>query len=308
VGPADKITHIGMTLPIQSSDSSGMPRPKLTRPSEVRSWISAQQFLPSKVLGQNFLIDENILRIMLDTAELSETDHVLEIGPGLGILTEPMMDKAGQVVAIEKDKRLAAHLTDAYTSRENFTLITNDALQVNFNELKDRHRLNKLVSNLPYSVGSRLLVEAFMMTAGFDLMVVTVQLEVGQRLAANVNTSDYGLLSIWAQLDYDARVIKHISPACFFPRPQVTSAIVLLRKTHRRRAALKNIPLFDALIKHAFSRRRKQMGTIMDSFHFPGNINGSDALLVESGIEPTRRPETITPNEWIKLADVLNGH
>jgi len=284
-----------------------MPRPKLTRPSEVRSWISAQQFLPSKVLGQNFLIDENILRIMLDSAELSGTDHVLEIGPGLGILTEPMMDKTGRIVAIEKDKRLAAHLNDAFASRENFTLITNDALHVDLDEIKIQHRLNKLVSNLPYSVGSRLLVEAFMMTEGFDLMVVTVQLEVGQRLAAKVNTSDYGLLSIWAHLDYEARVIKQISPSCFFPRPQVTSAIVLLKKVHNRRTSLKNIPLFDALIKHAFSRRRKQMGTIMDSFHFTGNIHGNDAVLIEAGIEPVRRPETIAPSEWVKLADILNG-
>lgn len=294
-----------MTTSPQPSDESGVSRPRLTRPSEVRSWIDAQQFLPSKVLGQNFLIDENILRIMLDAAELSRDDHVLEIGPGLGILTEPMIERSGNVVAIEKDKRLAAHLAEAYASRSNFTLISADALKVNLEEIRNQHRLNKLVANLPYSVASRLLVEAFMMNVGFDLMAVTVQLEVGERLAARVNTPDYGLLTIWAQLDYETRVIKHISPSCFFPRPQVTSAIVLLRKKQNRRSALKNARLFDALIKHAFSRRRKQMGTILGGFHFTPAICGKDSALAKATIDATRRPETLTPDEWVRLADVL---
>ena len=280
-------------------------RPKLTRPSEVRAWITEQQFLPSKVLGQNFLIDENILRIMIDSAEVTPTDGILEVGPGLGILTEPLISNARQVIAIEKDKRLAAYLAEAFADRDTFSLIQADALKINLAEIKDAHRLNKFVSNLPYSVGSRVLVECFLLAEGFDTLVVTVQLEVGERLAAKVNTSEYGLLSIWAQTDYRVTLAKRISPSCFHPRPQVTSAIVVLQREHNRRAQMKNPAIFDSLIRHAFSRRRKQLGTILAGFHIAGaGVTPVDAVTA-LGINPARRPETLTVDEWVALADAI---
>jgi len=280
-------------------------RPKLTRPSEVRTWISQQQFLPSKVLGQNFLIDENILHIMLDSAALSRDDRVLEIGPGLGILTEPLMQQTSMVVAIEKDKRLAAHLAEAFSTEPIFELIQADALTVSLAEIKATRRLNKLVSNLPYSVGSRVLVECFMLAEGFETMVVTVQLEVGARLAATTDSDDYGLLSIWAQLDNEVKIAKRVSPSCFYPRPQVTSAIVVLRRTRNRRAQLKNPKLFDALIRHTFSQRRKQLGTSLGHFHFAGLKQPAADGLSRADINPSRRPETLAVEEWISLADAL---
>lgn len=282
-------------------------RPRLTRPSEVKSWIANQQFLPSKVLGQNFLIDENILRIMLDAAALNPADRVLEVGPGLGILTEPLMDRTACVVAIEKDKRLAPYLETAYGTRQNFILVHGDALHTDYRNLIATHRLNKFVANLPYSVGSRILAECFMLANGFERLVVTVQLEVGQRLASAVGTSDYGLLGIWAQLDYEARVIKQISPSCFFPRPQVTSAIVQMDKKRNARAELKDPGLFDALIKHAFSRRRKQIGTILSGFHHDRCGTTGAAALAAAGIDSMRRPETLSPPEWARLSDFLSA-
>lgn len=280
--------------------------PKLTRPREVRAWIESREFSPSKVLGQNFLIDENILGIMVDQTGPEPDDGILEIGPGLGILTAPLLEKAGRVVAIEKDKRLASHLAGVFSGRKNLALITADALDVDLIELKREHRLNKLAANLPYSVGSRLLVECFLLEKGFDRLVVTVQLEVGERLAAPVDSTEYGLLSIWAQLNHSVRVVKRVSPSCFHPRPRVTSAIVRLDRTHDRRNRLKNPEKLDALLRHAFSRRRKQIGTILDGFTGGGAAESARSALEATGIEARRRPETISVEEWIALADKLS--
>lgn len=282
-------------------------RPKLTKPSDVRAWIATQQFLPSKVLGQNFLIDENILRIMLEAAALNERDRVLEVGPGLGILTEPLMERAERVVAIEKDKRLGGYLAEAFGSHPRFTLVVSDALDLDLGALVREHRLNKFVANLPYSAGSRILVECFHHAPSLERMVVTVQLEVGERLAAPAGSDDYGLLSIWAQLDYRVAVAKRISPSCFHPRPQVTSAIVTLEKSAERRAALRDASLFDALVKRAFSQRRKQLGTILEGFPAAGGRERLRAHLDDIGIDPRARPEILTIANWIALADTLAG-
>jgi len=280
---------------------------KLRRPSEVQAWIHEKQFKPSKVLGQNFLIDDNILRIMLESAQVGADDRVMEIGPGLGMVTAALLEKAAFVVAVEKDLRLAAHLKDMLADHPGFKLVVSDALHAPLAQLVSDDRLNKMISNLPYSVGSRVLVDCCMLPEPFDQIVITVQLEVAERLAAKVNSPDYGLLTIWAQLDYEVSIAKRIAPSCFHPRPQVTSAIVVMKRTHRRRQMLRNPELFDALIKHAFSRRRKQMGSILAGFAFPKmQLPGPDAL-VSVNIDTRRRPETLTVEEWIRLADAMAG-
>ncbi|HMO99184.1 MAG TPA: 16S rRNA (adenine(1518)-N(6)/adenine(1519)-N(6))-dimethyltransferase RsmA [Kiritimatiellia bacterium] len=277
----------------------------MNRPSAVRAWIQDHDFLPSKVLGQNFLIDDNILTIMVEAAAPASEDRILEVGPGLGMLTEPLLERTGGVVAIEKDHRLAEHLREHLADRSGFTLIEADALTVPLDTLCREHRLNKMVANLPYSVGSRILVTCFQQAEGFERLVVTVQREVGERLAAAPDTPDYGLLAIWAQMDYEVRVVKLVSPSCFMPRPQVTSAIVRMVRSGNRRAGLRHAGRFDALIKAAFSRRRKQMGTILQAVRFPGQTVEGRTALAAAGIDPARRPETLAVEEWIALADGL---
>ncbi len=275
--------------------------PRLTRPSEVRTWLTAQNFHPSKVLGQNFLIDDNILRILLETAALGPDDRVLEIGPGLGVVTQQLASQSRAVVAVEKDKRLGEHIANLFQGDDRLKLIRGDALDVDYRELVATHHLNKLVANLPYAVASRLLVELLKLEQGLERMVFTVQLEVAERICAKPDTADYGLLAIWSQLDYRARVAKKISRTCFLPRPQVTSAIVLMERTRERRAALRQPRLFDALIKQAFSHRRKQLGTSL------ANFDNSGEALAACGIDARRRPETLSVEEWIGLADNLAG-
>lgn len=278
------------------------PRKNLVRPSDVQAWIHQSGFKPSKVLGQNFLVDENILRIMADTAGLVPDDRVMEIGPGLGVVTHALLERSAFVFAVEKDQRLAAHLQENLAGHPSFALCVADALEAPLASFIEQHRLNKMVANLPYSVGSRVLVDCCMLPRPFERIVVTVQLEVAERLAAKVNTSDYGLLTIWAQLDYEVKIAKRISPTCFQPRPLVTSAIVVMEKKYNRRETLRDPALFDALIKHAFSRRRKQMGSILAGFHYGANPDAATLALNASGIDPKRRPETLAVDDWIKLA------
>ncbi len=262
----------------------------LTRPSEVRALLDELDFHPSKVLGQNFLIDANILNIMIDTANVSKRDTVVEIGPGLGVLTGRLAEKAKRLVAIEKDKRLHAFLQRSLASLENLELILADALDVDIPVLG----ADKVVANLPYSVGSRLLMNLFMAPAGPSKIVVTVQLEVADRLAASPGSDDYGLLSVWAQLRYDAHLRKVISPTCFFPPPQVKSAIVELDRRVPE-IELRHPDVFRDLVKRAFSFRRKQMGTILKN---PG-------ALEKAGIDPQARPENLSVADWVRLSDHL---
>ena len=264
----------------------------LTSPKNVTELLASLDFRPSKTLGQNFLIDGNILRIMLDTAGIGPDDQVLEIGPGLGVVTEGLLARAKRVVAIEMDKRLYAYLREKFAGQAKLELIPGDALDADFNALM-KSGINKVASNLPYGAGSRILVELFASNPAPARMAVTVQLEVADRLVARPGTKDYGLLSVLAQLDYDVEVRKIVSPTCFHPAPQVKSAIVSLC----RRAESRNVRdygVFKAVVKKAFSQRRKQMGTIFRGARFE-----------EAGINPVSRPEELYVDDWCRLTGVL---
>ncbi len=265
-----------------------------TRPTDVRALLQQWDFKPSRVLGQNFLIDGNILRIMLDAAALTKQDAVLEIGPGLGVLTAPLIERAGRVLAIEKDDVLHAHIQRTCGSASNFTLIHADALDTDL-AAHLASGINKVVANLPYSVGTRILVELCHAKARPERMVVTVQREVADRITAQPDTKDYGVLSVFAQTDYAASLHKTIAKTCFFPVPQVESAIVLLVRQSRA-VRPHNEPLFRALVKRCFEQRRKQIGSL---------VKESDAL-ARAGLNPKQRPETLSVDDWIRLANELN--
>lgn len=264
----------------------------LTRPSEVRALLTDLDFHPSKSLGQNFLIDANILNIMLETAEVSGNDVVVEIGPGLGVLTGPLADRARRLVAIEKDKRLHAYLSQELISRTNVDLILSDAMDVDISALG----ATKVVANLPYSVGSRLLMNIFMAQEIPEKIVVTVQLEVADRLVAQPGSKDYGLLSVWAQLKYAVNIRKVISPTCFHPPPQVKSAIVEMARREPP-VSLTRPDVFRDLVKRSFSHRRKQMGTILKD----------PTALATAGIDPRARPENLSVDDWVRLAERSTG-
>ena len=250
--------------------------------SEMRELLATRGIQLTKSLGQNFLHDGIQFRRIIDAAELKKTDKVLEIGPGLGPLTELLLQNAGEVLAVEKDARLVKFLRERFPSVSEgrvprapnsanaknqglaelappkFTLLHADALEFLQRESHD-WRDWKLVANLPYSVASTIFVELAQSPKRPERMVATLQLEVAHRLMAKAGDEDYGVLTLLLQLDYELREWFKIPAGCFFPAPDVDSACVVL--IHRAQPLLPESQhaAFVKIVKRAFSQRRKMM-------------------------------------------------
>ena len=272
--------------------------PRLTSPKEVRALLEKLGHRPNKGLGQNYLIYANILDIIASTAEIAPTESVLEIGPGLGALTERILPQARAVTCIEKDPTMVNYLKSRFS---NFTLIEEDALDVDLEALF-AGGISKVAANLPYSVASRLMVDIAECEHRPELMSLTIQKEVADRLTARPGNKDYGVLGILTGAFYENSLVKKISPSCFLPPPKVWSAVV---KMERRAVPIvdeETYPTFKKLVKHCFSQRRKQIGTILNRL----NISPVDALLADVGILHTERPEVIEIERWAALAGLLS--
>ena len=256
----------------------------LTSPSQVKAWCIEHEFHPNKVLGQNFLIDRNALEAIVDAGLEENPATVLEIGPGLGVLTEEMLKRGASVTAVEKDPVLADRLKPALGDPEKLVVIKGDALEA---ELPPA---DAMVSNLPYQAGTRILLE-LVLRRDIRHMTVLVQTEVAERLAAKEGGKTRGLAGVWAQLDYDVKIVRKVAASCFWPRPEVGSSVVTLKRHDRNRdmdeAARK---LFHRITKQAFEHRRKQLGSIFKDY-----------------IQSTLRAEELSNEEWVALAKGLSG-
>ncbi len=273
--------------------------PNLTRPSEVRALLTQLDFHPSRVLGQNFLIDRNILNILLDAAELRPDDAVVEVGPGLGVLTAALLERAAAVTAVEKDNRLAPYLRERFADEPRLTLIHSDVLECDLPALFPRPG-GKLVANLPYAIAARLLVELTALPHPPATIVVTIQREVADRLAAAPATDDYGLLSILMQRHYAVATVKHVAPSCFWPPPEVHSSIAkLVRRPAPLGGPADELALRE-LLRHAFSRRRKTMARSLRDL-----VADPLPALAQAGIAPTARAEELPPEAWPALLRAL---
>ncbi len=249
-----------------------------------------------KRLGQNFLIDPNIVRKIVALAELTPTDTVLEIGPGRGILTEALCRAAGHVTAVEVDPRLHAYLTERQPRLSNLTLVLDDAMTYPVEQLPIGIIV---VANLPYYLSTPLLFRLLDQRDRFPRMVLMLQNEVADRLVAKPGSSDYGVLSVMAQ--YAAEITKafKVSAQCFRPRPQVGSAVVLLKTKPQRALNQEEEHKFAALVKAAFAHRRK---TLINSL----KDQGYDQKLVAAALEalalsPSLRAEILSIEQFIEL-------
>jgi 16S rRNA (adenine1518-N6/adenine1519-N6)-dimethyltransferase len=266
--------------------------------SEMRDLLAREGIQLTKSLGQNFLHDGNQLRRIVDAAELSKADKVLEIGPGLGPLTQLLLARAGEVLAIEKDARLVDMLRSRFGA---LPLLHDDAL-----EFLKRERRNwrgwKLVSNLPYSVASPILVELAQGERSPERLVATLQLEVAKRLMAGAGDEDYGVLTLLVQLDFEPREWFKIPASCFFPQPDVDSACVVLVRREKPLLPEDLRETFHKVVKRAFSQRRKMMLKLLKQDWPEAKLARAFA---ETGLSPQTRAEDVTVRQFASFSSLL---
>jgi len=272
--------------------------------SEMRKILAMGDIQLSKSLGQNFLHDQNQLQKIVAAAELKSSDKVLEIGPGLGPLTELLLANAGEVLAIEKDKRLVDFLQMKFSTTKNLQLLHDDALELLKRESRDWSEW-KLVANLPYSVASPILVELAEAKGAPEMMVTTLQIEVAQRIIAKAGEDDYGILSLLMQLQYEPQGWFKIPATCFFPEPDVDSACIVLSRRAKPLLAPAESEIFKKIVKRGFSQRRKMMLKLLKQDWPKDKL---ESAFAELNISPQERAEKVSLEQFVALTKKLLSH
>ena len=268
--------------------------------TEMREILTARGIQLTKSLGQNFLHDQNQLRHIIDAAGLSKEDKVFEIGPGLGPLTELLLAHAGEVLAVEKDGRLVDFLRERFQNSK-LELLHADALEFLKSERRNWSDW-KIVSNLPYSVASPILVELACGPRAPKKIVVTLQWEVTRRLAAKPDTEDYGILTLLTQLDFETREFFKIPPGCFFPEPDVDSGCIILERRPQPLLPEDLRTSFVKIVKRAFSQRRKMMLKLLKQDWPQEKLEPAFDALKISRLE---RAEKLSLEEFVELTKFL---
>jgi 16S rRNA (adenine1518-N6/adenine1519-N6)-dimethyltransferase len=270
---------------------------------QIQSLLESAGTQPRHRFGQNFMIDQNLVRIVADAGEIAAGDVVVEVGPGTGTLTEELLSRGASVVAVEIDRDLAKLLRERFASEQRFTLIEGDALS-------SKHALNeellsqiartqrvrgstKLVANLPYNIASPLIIE--LLIAGTDLLAFTVQKEVADRLRAPAGSDAYGPLSVMAQMLAQVEVLRTLPPQAFWPAPSIESALVRMRRDDKLGA---NAAEFSKFVHQLFSFRRKMLRTSLARVR-PQH----EEVLKATKLDPQARVEVLSPGQLKQLFD-----
>lgn len=255
---------------------------------------------PRKRLGQHFLVDPNIVRKILDLAAVRRDETVLEIGPGRGVLTGPLCERAERVIAIEVDADLYRHLQATLSDRPALDLRLGDALTFPFETLP---KGTVVVANLPYYLSTPLLFALLEARERLSRLVVMVQTEVARRIVAGPGTAEYGVLSVLLQCWVIPKLAFRVSPGCFRPRPDVGSSVLLLQVRPEPAAPMADARLFTRVVRAAFAHRRK---TVSNSLRDEGfEQEAVQAALARVGVAPHRRAETLSLPEFAALAGAL---
>ncbi len=273
--------------------------------SEMRRILAESGIRLTKSLGQNFLHDGNQLRRIVNLAELCREDSVIEVGPGLGPLTEQLIARSDRVLAIEKDGRLARWLQKKFAGVPSLELLHGDALDYLCRDKGRDWSAWKLVANLPYSAGSRILAELALAGARPALMVVTLQMEVVNRIRAAAGSRDYSVLSLLLQVGHVPAGGFRVPAACFFPRPAVASACIALKRRREPLLAGADFARFVRIVKTGFRQRRKILLKLL-SIHWPEPLLRECFAALE--IDIRARSEAVTLEQFAGLARMLRNN
>ena len=266
--------------------------------------VKKYNFKFTKSLGQNFLVDQSVPRDIVDGADVGPEDLVIEIGPGVGTLTAQLWKIAKRVVAIELDDTLIPILTEELGEYPNFSLIHNDALKVNFDEVIGDEQSVKLVANLPYYVTTPIIVKLLKEKHKFKSLTIMIQKEVAERMNAEPGNKDYGALTLLVQYYCNTKIVRKVPPACFIPRPKVDSIVIRLDKLDEPKVKVDNEKLFFDIIRSSFNMRRK---TLWNGVKSIGPAKEKlEAAFEKAGVDPKRRGETLSIQEFATLSNCIN--
>jgi len=269
-------------------------------PSPVRRELAALGRHPRKRLGQHFLADTQVARRIVDLAALRAEDRVVEIGPGLGALSDTLVDRGGQVWLVEVDGDLAERLRTRYAARPQVHVVQADALSVDFAEMLGPGTPAVVVANLPYNVATAILAALLSQPGRFARMVLMLQREVVERLVAVPGNKQYAALSVLTQYAACLRPAMRVGPEAFVPRPQVESEVVVVEPYLQPPVRVADEALFRRIVKTVFTQRRKQLANGLRPL-----CRNAAGTLRRAGIDPMRRPETLSLAEFATLANTL---
>lgn len=278
-------------------------------PQNTIAILQKYQFHFQKKYGQNFLIDPSVLERIIRAAEIGVEDCVLEIGPGIGTMTQYLAESARKVIAVEIDKALIPILEETLALYENVTVLQGDILKTDIGELAERYnagKLLKVVANLPYYITTPIIMGLFEKNVPLESITVMVQKEVAGRMQAKPGTKDYGALSLAVQYYAEPEIVANVPPNCFMPRPTVGSSVVRLKRFTKPPVEVKNEKFMFSLIRAAFNQRRKML---VNALAGAGEVSFSkeqaEAALESMGISAQIRGEKLSLAEFAELADRL---
>jgi 16S rRNA (adenine1518-N6/adenine1519-N6)-dimethyltransferase len=270
-----------------------------------------EKLRPKKGLGQNFLSDTNIIARIVESAGISAGDHVLEIGAGRGALTRALAVRGAKVFALEFDRRLVPLLQEDFAGQGNVEIMQGDVLEADLREMLLARFQGKwkVAANLPYNISSQVLLKFIDCRALFSRLVLMLQREVGERLIAPCGCKEYGILTLFCRLHFDVRREFIVRPGSFFPVPKVDSVVLSFEPLLAPRVDVGEEECFRALVKAAFSHRRKTLWNCLKGHSFASNGEGLMEILDGCGIDAGRRGETLSLEEFAELSRaILRGN
>ncbi len=270
---------------------------------EYKKFYASISSHPKKSLGQNYLVDKNILYKIEEIARLGPDDMVIEVGTGFGFLTGFLADRVKNVISIEKDKKVFDYVLKKFKEHKNIELINKDALDVNFKDIVGSYKY-KFISNLPYSVASQIIFALLDAAESFSMLVVMVQKEVGERICSAPGSKQYGSFSVIVQSYFDAKIEHKVSPNSFWPKPEVYSVIIKMTP-HKEKIVSDSLrPIFNELVKKSFHTRRKKMINNLKSIM---NQNKLEEIFQKLELNTDVRAEQLELHRFVALASELKS-